>query len=476
MKLYAFLALLCLAACGDDAIHPPPIAELMKPETCKECHAEHYNQWAGSMHAYAADDPVFVAMNNRGQRDTGDKLGTFCVSCHAPMAVKLGLTDGRNFDPTTLPPEARGVTCYFCHNVEAVTDTHNNGLTLAMDQTMRGGVRDPVKSPAHFSKYDELMDSDRNNSEMCGSCHDIVVPQELNGVAGGVAVERTFAEWKQTFFATESDPGIHLSCGACHMPGDPNPRVLADAAGLTVPARRNAFHEHAWPAIDQALTPWPGIDEQAALIKRELDGAVRVVGPFNVIAQTQPGGICIEENLLKIRLDTISPGHAFPSGAAHDRRAWLEVIAKNAAGDVIFSSGVVPEDADPPDDPFVESNPVSIGLWDRTFKSDGAPAHFFWEIAEVRSHLMKVPTVRGEDHSYNFKWQLPNLNEIDRVETRLLIRALPFAVLDDLEASGDLDPAVRGQLKLLTVEGGRSVWTKATKGMGDAINTGCNPN
>ena len=68
------------------------IEQLQDPATCGGCHPQHYAQWAGSMHAYASDDPVFVALNRRGQREA--HLGAFCVRCHAPMAVALGLTDG----------------------------------------------------------------------------------------------------------------------------------------------------------------------------------------------------------------------------------------------------------------------------------------------------------------------------------------------------------------------------------------------
>ncbi|HTA90706.1 MAG TPA: hypothetical protein VK745_14045, partial [Polyangiaceae bacterium] len=38
-------------------------AELMDPKTCGSCHAEHYTEWSGSMHAYASDDPLFIALN-----------------------------------------------------------------------------------------------------------------------------------------------------------------------------------------------------------------------------------------------------------------------------------------------------------------------------------------------------------------------------------------------------------------------------
>jgi Cytochrome c554 and c-prime len=81
--------------------------ELMDPEQCKTCHVGHYDEWASSMHAYAADDPVFRAMNQRGQRETGGELGAFCVQCHAPMAVLTGATnDGLNLDD--LPASSRG--------------------------------------------------------------------------------------------------------------------------------------------------------------------------------------------------------------------------------------------------------------------------------------------------------------------------------------------------------------------------------
>src|SRR6185295_1082953 len=96
-----------VAACGTTGEGPArSIAELQDPQTCNECHPRHVTQWSGSMHAYASEDPVFVAMNRRGQRETNGELGTFCVQCHAPMAVKLGLTDGTNFDPATLPAAA----------------------------------------------------------------------------------------------------------------------------------------------------------------------------------------------------------------------------------------------------------------------------------------------------------------------------------------------------------------------------------
>jgi hypothetical protein len=52
-------------------------AELKDPSTCQTCHPAQFAQWSRSMHAYASDDPVFIAMNKRGQRETGGGAGRF---------------------------------------------------------------------------------------------------------------------------------------------------------------------------------------------------------------------------------------------------------------------------------------------------------------------------------------------------------------------------------------------------------------
>src|SRR3569832_358018 len=84
------LALLCVA-CGDPSSpsehqSPSPPADvdpaLMDSANCQTCHPGQYQQWSGSMHAYATDDPVFLAMNARAQRESNNALGTFCVKCH----------------------------------------------------------------------------------------------------------------------------------------------------------------------------------------------------------------------------------------------------------------------------------------------------------------------------------------------------------------------------------------------------------
>src|SRR5262245_42418338 len=79
--LLSLLALLAQAGCGSGGPSTTPLDRdaLMDPETCRTCHPTAYQEWSGSMHAYSSDDPVFRAMNQRGQRETSGALGNFCV-------------------------------------------------------------------------------------------------------------------------------------------------------------------------------------------------------------------------------------------------------------------------------------------------------------------------------------------------------------------------------------------------------------
>lgn len=472
--------LIALVACNEDKYD---VARLQDPNTCKDCHPKHYDQWSGSMHAYASEDPVFVAMNARGQREA--QLGTFCVNCHAPMAVKLGLTDGTSYDPSALPPEAKGITCYFCHNVDKVTDDHNNGLVLAMDQTMRGGAANPADTPAHDSLYDKnLMSSTSKeaSSTMCGSCHDIVTPPN------NVAIERTYKEWHTTVFAQQAGTVNGLTCSRCHM--DPSDGVIAEGSGLSVGNRTQGFHEHTFPAIDQAFTEFPNIDQQKAGIDKILSPATQIVGPRPTAGGTPPGGICFPPTgILSVRTDTFNVGHNLPSGAAQDRRVWLEVIAYDAAGNELWSSGKVADNQDPEDlaDPVLDcagnntqDNKLCGGWWDRSFKTDGSTAHFFWEVATETSYLLKPPITLDAadpafDHSTTVTYNLMGIDraKVNKITARVLLRPFPYAMLNELVASGDLDAKYAANLPTLEVGQG-AVWDVATQNTGASANSFCN--
>ncbi len=406
-------------------------AELLDPAACAECHPAHYAAWSRSMHAHAADDPVFLAMNARGQREAA--LGDFCVRCHAPVALALGETDGTSLDG--VPPEHRGVTCVWCHQLDAVTGEHNAAVRFANDGWMRAAIADPDPSAPHQAGYGALQDrNDPAASAACGACHDVVTPADVH-------LERTYAEWQGSVFAGDG-PG-RQGCGHCHMPSSEGP------AALDGPVR--ALHDHAMPGVDVALVDWPEAERHVGEVQAELDRAL--LARLCVLPLT--GGTEVT-----LRLEGVALGHGFPSGSSHDRRVWAEVIAWRGE-DEVLRTGVVPDGEAVVD----VDDPLRWELHDVVTDATGAPAHMFWEVAEVSSRALPVstttdPTDPAFDHGREARWPLPGV-EPDRVEARVRVRPIGLEILDDLIESGDLDPAVRSAMPtfdlgstVLTWEGG----------------------
>ncbi|HTU61876.1 MAG TPA: multiheme c-type cytochrome, partial [Polyangiales bacterium] len=284
------------AAAGSGAVHMTP-EQLRDPETCKSCHPKHYQEWSSSMHAYAAVDPVFIAMNKRGQRETNGALGDFCVKCHAPMAVADSLTkDGLNL--AQLPDQKRGVSCYFCHNAVGVQGDHNGKLRIANDNVMRGPFADALESGAHGSAFTELFDDTRpEHNAMCGGCHDIVLDS-------GVELERTFREFNGGLYGQRPMEGAPTleSCPSCHMTG------RSAAVAVTAGAPKRVAHEHLFPGIDVALTDFPNKPAMRSAVEDCQLGLASVA--FFTLDVTPP-------NVFTFKVET-NAGHNQPSGAAQD--------------------------------------------------------------------------------------------------------------------------------------------------------------
>jgi hypothetical protein len=456
------LTLMLVSACHRDKVTPaktnapavPPGAmtreQLKSPEACKGCHPNHYREWSSSMHAYASRDPVFVAMNKRGQRETAGELGKFCLRCHAPMAVLDEVTtDGSNLE--RLPDTERGVTCYFCHNVTGVESNHNGMLHVAGDTTMRGPIRDPRAPAAHRAAFSEIFDEGSPKSAaMCGGCHDIVTP-------AGVHLERTFEEYRAGIFSKSATgaPPLFSTCAGCHMPAQR--RFAANTPGL---ALRNV-HEHLWPGVDLALTDFPHRDAMRSAVE---DCELRASVTFFTLEVTPP-------DLFTFQIET-NAGHNQPSGAAQDRRMWLEVLAYDANGALLpgVSSGNIRDDEPeerPESDP--KHDPHLLMFRDRIYDGKGRPVHMFWQAEKSPAHpegyesnLLPPPTttyVEGK-HAVLQQYRLRGKGGLPaRVTARLRIRPIALDVLSDLVATGDLDPAIAAQMPTLGF-GAQIEWTK----------------
>jgi hypothetical protein len=357
------------------------------------------------------------------------------------MALHEGATtDGLNLD--TVDAGLHGVTCYFCHSVDQVNDTHNDPLHLASDLVMRGEYADAISNSAHDSAYSSLIDRNQlGSSQLCGSCHDIVTGH-------GASIERTFAEWQGSVF--NQSPG-GLTCSGCHMAKSVFTKPIAQVSG----APPRDYHAHTWPGVDVALTSFPSTDVQLQQIQQFLTNTV-----FSALCVAEDG-----TNSVRVMLDNVGAGHDWPSGSSQDRRAWVEVVA-TLDGGVIYQSGVVPDGG-----AVTALNDPDIWLLrDRMVDGSGAAVDMFWQASNVTCDQLPAQLTFDQSDPRFFRGHiiksypgggfLPVMP--DRVTARVLIQPIGVDVLQDLVDSGDLDAGYLAVMPTHVVGGTQTlVWTPA---------------
>ena len=264
------LVLLLAAGCLADRLykglkptpipHQPPPAGLasLSAEGCRACHAEIYEEWAGSRMGQAFTEPIFQAdWNHQGRF-------YYCLSCHAPLESQqpLKITGLSGVSPPVGVGEvnplfdealqAEGVTCVVCHLQEgALVGPHE------------------VTAP-HPTRQDE----DFAGEKGCVRCHQLVMPPFPFSRADRPLADThaEWADWKRRTGRTET-------CTDCHMP----PVQRAAAAG----APERAGRRHTFPG---------GWDD--ALLRSGLE-----------VGEVRPG----PDGGVVLRL-TNQTGHRFPTG------------------------------------------------------------------------------------------------------------------------------------------------------------------
>jgi hypothetical protein len=214
------------------------------------------------------------------------------------------------------------------------------------------------------------------------------------------------------------------------------------------------IHEHFWPGVDVALTPFAGRDAQRQAIECELAFSTRIrkvdydgVGTFTVQSET-------------------FAGHRQPSGAAQDRRLWIEVVAYDADEKVVFESGRI-ADTEPvekaPSDPSYDPQLALFRDW--TYDAGGNPTHSFWQVAPSSAHPDGYDAVTlpytidpAVPHTLNARFSVARYREIARMTIRLRMRPIGLDVLEDLVQSGDLDQSIVDLMPTFTLDGAAVEW------------------
>jgi hypothetical protein len=387
------------------------------PALCGECHRAHFQDWRGSMHAYATRDPVFVAMLDKGIEETEGKLDQFCIQCHAPVASKYDLTPvvetgGIHTMPLVDDPlVSDGVVCVSCHAISSVEKTLNAEFTLDQE-TFYGPTGAAAGQAAHPIVASDLLTS----STMCGSCHNVVNPK-------GALLENTFSEWYASEF-NQGDPETDKSCQDCHMPAYEGPIV----EGVI-----KTIHRHTFVGVDLALIDdFPDKERQFELVTDLLRSAAQLE-----LTQTDDHGDSIA---IRASVTNINNGHALPSGSTADRQVWVHLQATDERGQVVFESGMLDPNGDLMDrvdghSLTPEGDPHLLLFGSFLFDENEAHVNFPWQAVRSQDFLLQPGQTGWREYLIDKE---TIRNQFIRVNARVRYRTFPPFLIRLLQSEGYL--------------------------------------
>jgi len=400
---------------GDAALGSKKYNQYEKPEACKSCHIDIYQQWSQAMMSQAYthhwdEIEYFDLAVAHGKVDEKFKpVSDGCNGCHTPLAFMAG--DVPPPRPSENSRANESVSCDVCHTINSFKgDTPFNFSYVSEPGRLKYGPKPGLTSPHHDTRESDFM----KQAEFCGNCHNEKDPW-------GIWVKSTQLEWKEGPYSKEGVP-----CHQCHMPKAWGKNATMSEASMVA---QHLFHGAHDPgklagAIEMRIHP----EEREV----EYDGTV----------------------VLKVQLFNAKAGHKIPTGSVEDRIVWLHVTAVDAEGkeyhlpvdkkgfdgeeytiaaDVLAYQDLgIPKGI--PDFKGVQRDGVPIG--DRIFRmpyfdSQGRMTIMQWNTAKLGVDYRIGPR---ETKIETFSWQLPDDIAIGKVtfKAQLNYRKLVKPVADFL--------------------------------------------
>lgn len=348
---------------------------------CAACHPDHAAQWSTSQHAHAITDTVFQALSGVRVADHDGRQTQFCTQCHSAIGARGG-EFGPGFSFADLSPVVQeGVTCVACHRISELVRENNAGHVLDPNGPMRGPLADPSPNDVHTSEVSALF----GQSELCGSCHDVIETSDL-------PLERAYAEWTESPAAADG-----RSCQDCHMP------TRAGKAAVQGPDRP-VVHDHRFIGVDVPLQD--GVVDEATLAELRAASTALLQSSATVSLDVRPGAAPGGELDLDVTVVNQVDGHALPTGSTFNRQLWIELVVTDAHGDRVYASGDLDAQGDLRNrwsalDPYGDADLVTIGSG--FVDAAGEPTLFPWLAADHSSTAIPA----GLERTYRYFVPVP---------------------------------------------------------------------
>ena len=327
------------------------------------------SDWRASMMANSSRDPYWQAAVRREVLDHPEAQAAIedeCSICHMPMTTfpaRASGLKGRVFDylpiilnrsdDAAMALAGDGVSCTVCHQLSATRlgdpSTFTGGYVIDLAQSPTGR---PIFGPFAIdagrtrvmqsaSAFVPSESAHVRQSEMCASCHRLFTHALSPGAAPGTRLpEQTpYLEWQQSAFRTTA------SCQSCHMPEVAGETAITSVLGQPrAGLSRHTFRGGNFFMLsmlnrfrDELGVEAPARDMELA-VARTIDHLQRDTAHLGIASAARAA----DRIELDVDVENLA-GHKFPT-AYPSRRAWLNVVATDSAGRVIFESGAFARD------------------------------------------------------------------------------------------------------------------------------------
>ncbi len=279
---------------GDEALGSKTYDQYEKPEVCKSCHTDIYQQWTQAMmsqaytHHWDEIEYFDLAVEHAKVDEKLWPVSHGCNGCHTPLAFLAG--DVPPPRPAENSRANESVSCDVCHTISGFKGEEEpfNFSYLSQPGSKKWGNKPGLVSPHHDTEASDFM----KQAEFCGNCHNEKDPY-------GIWVKSTQLEWKAGPYSQQGVP-----CHQCHMPPAWGKNATMATESMV---SQHLFHgAHDKGKIQGTIELRMHPEEREV----EYDGTVT----------------------LKVQLFNGKAGHKFPTGSVEDRIVWLHVVATDANG------------------------------------------------------------------------------------------------------------------------------------------------
>ncbi|MCK6587700.1 MAG: hypothetical protein L6Q76_08960 [Polyangiaceae bacterium] len=442
--------------------------------------------WRSSMMAFAARDPYYLAVFSEEilrRPDAQADIEAICTRCHAPAgSLEHEQTGGRlSFESLTTgtSPEdnlARdGITCSLCHQIQDIglgkTSSFAGGFTVGFERQMFGPHQGPAVNPMQFFlNYTPVYSDHIASSEICATCHTVIVPiTDASGApTGGDFLEQApYLEW------LNSDYG-GVPCQACHTPARDENDVPITSPISKYPeglGTRQPFGKHGFSGGNSYMLgllaeniEWTGSDVSAAELETAAErGEEHLRSAAEIaIASVTPEG---DHLLVDVEI-TNKTGHKFPTGYP-SRRAFIQFRAEDQNGNALLESGLFNEmgalvDAagkrlDPLGSVLPHHDMITSSAEVQVYEAvaadaNGKPTHLALEATHFVKDNRVLPSGFSDSHAWidwiapkgvggdpsftassdRITYRVPSGGMVRRIEAKIFYQSIPPSTLDAL--------------------------------------------